>query len=74
MCILFAEVNKMEEKLTDQELARRAKLEKYHELGVDPYGQKFERTDTAKSIHEKCDALNDEELEAKQEKEEQKAE
>ena len=64
--ILFAEVNKMEEKLTDQELARRAKLERYKELGVDPYGQKFERTDTAKSIHEKCDALNDEELEAKQ--------
>ena len=44
----------MEEKLTDQELARRAKLAKYQELGVDPYGQKFERTDTAKSVHEKC--------------------
>ena len=52
----------MEEKLTDQELARRAKLEKYVEMGVDPYGQKFERTDTSKSIHEKCDAKSDEEL------------
>ena len=54
----------MEEKLTDQELARRAKLAKYQELGVDPYGQKFERTDTAKSVHEKCDSKTDEELEA----------
>ena len=52
----------MEEKLTDQELARRAKLEKYVEMGIDPYGQKFERTDTSKSIHEKCDAKSDEEL------------
>ena len=54
----------MEEKLTDQELARRAKLARYEEMGVDPYGQKFERTDNAKSIHDKCDALSAEELEA----------
>ena len=62
----YLEVKPMEEKLTDQEIARRNKLEKYKELGIDPYGQKFERTDTAKSVHEKCDALSDEELEAKQ--------
>ena len=54
----------MEEKLTDQELARRNKLARYVEMGVDPYGQKFERSDTASSVHAKCDALSDEELEA----------
>ena len=54
----------MEEKLTDQELARRNKLARYVEMGVDPYGQKFERTDTAATVHEKCDALSNEELEA----------
>ena len=33
-----------ERKFTDQELARRAKLDKYRELGVDPYGHRFEVT------------------------------
>ena len=39
----------MEEKLTDQERARRDKLPRYVEMGVDPYGQKYERTDSVKS-------------------------
>ena len=52
----------MEEKLTDQELARRAKLEKYVEMGVDPYGERFERTDTAASVRAKCEGLSDESL------------
>lgn len=54
----------MEEiKLTDQERARREKLNRYKELGVNPFGQKFIVTDSASSLHEKCDALSDEELE-----------
>ena len=54
----------MEEKLTDQEQARRDKLAKYKELGVDPFGEKFIRTDTVKTVHEKCDGKTNEELEA----------
>jgi len=34
----------MERKLNDQERARRDKLQKLIDLGVDPYGQKYERT------------------------------
>ena len=52
----------MEIKLTDQEIARRDKLAKYRALGVDPFGSKFIRSDNAKSLHEKCDKLTDEEL------------
>ena len=56
----------MEEKLTDQELARREKLAKLEALGVDPFGEKFERTDSVKSVHEKCDGKTNEELEVNQ--------
>lgn len=38
------------EMLTDQEIVRREKLEKYYELGVDPYGQKFIRSHEANEI------------------------
>ena len=55
----------MEEKLNDQELARRAKLEKYKELGLDPFGQKFEIKDHSKLLKEKYQGLTHEELEAK---------
>lgn len=54
----------MEEKLTDQEQARRDKLARYQELGVDPYGQKFVRSDSVKSIREKCAGKTNEELDA----------
>jgi len=54
----------MEEKLTDQERARRDKLPRYEEVGVDPYGQKFERTDSMKSAREKAAGKTNEELEA----------
>ena len=52
----------MEEKLTDQERARRDKLAKYKELGIDPFGHKFIVTDNVKSVHEKCDELTNEQL------------
>ena len=54
----------MEEKLTDQERARREKLAKYKEMGVDPFGEKFERTDSVKQLREKCANKTNEELDA----------
>ena len=39
--------------LTDQEIARREKAEKIRSLGIDPFGEKFERTDYAADIKEK---------------------
>ena len=50
------------EELNDQELVRREKLEKLKKLGVDPYGSKFERTDTTKSCREKVLNKTNEEL------------
>ena len=55
----------MEEKLTDQERARRDKLPRYVELGVDPYGERFERTDSVESVRAKAAGKTNEELEAK---------
>ncbi len=56
----------MEEKLSDQELVRRQKVEKIKELGLDPFGQAFERTHHSQDIrdilsnktHEEVEALN----------------
>ena len=44
----------METKLTDQELARREKLNRLVELGVNPWGEKFDRTDTTATCREKA--------------------
>ena len=38
---------------TEQELVRREKLDKIRELGIDPFGQKYEREDYALDIKEK---------------------
>ena len=38
---------------TDQELVRREKAENIRNLGMDPFGQKFERTDFAQDIKDK---------------------
>ena len=46
----------MEEKLTDQELVRRQKVEKLKELGIDPFGQKYDQTDWSKDIQDKVQA------------------
>lgn len=53
--------------LTDQEIVRREKVENIKKLGIDPFGQKFERTDYAKDIkekykdieHDKFETMND---------------
>ena len=39
--------------LSDQEIVRREKAEKIKELGIDPFGERFERTDFAADIKEK---------------------
>lgn len=54
----------MEEKITDQEQARRDKLAKYKELGVEPFGQKFVRSDLINQVREKCAGKNNDELAA----------
>ena len=55
-----------EEKLNDQELARRAKLARYEELGVDAFGSRYEWKDSIKDLRAKYGALTEEELAEKQ--------
>ena len=43
----------MERNFTEQELVRREKAEKLKELGLDPFGHKYDREDYAKDIKEK---------------------
>ena len=43
----------MERKLTDQEIVRREKMAKIRDMGMDPFGNRFERTAFAKDIKEK---------------------
>lgn len=52
----------MEEKLTDQERARRDKLAKLIEAGVNPWGQKYDRTDSSLTCREKAGEKSEEEL------------
>ena len=56
----------MEEKMNDQELARFNKLERYKELGVDPFGKRYEWKDKIADIRAQYGALTDEELAEKQ--------
>ncbi len=51
--------------LTEQEINRRNKLEKYRELGIDPFGQKYEVKNTAKEVKELGSPYTHEELEEK---------
>lgn len=53
----------MEEKLNDQELARREKLEDILSKGKNPWGEKFIRTDSSKTAKEKVAGKTNEELE-----------
>ena len=48
---------------TDQELVRREKAENIRNLGMDPFGQKFERTNFAMDIKEKYADVDHEEFE-----------
>ena len=51
-----------DEKMLDQVVARRAKLERYRELGVDPFGQRFEVDAHASDLTKKYANLNPEEV------------
>lgn len=51
---------------TEQELVRRDKLNKIKELGIDPFGHRFEVTDFSKNIKDKCIGFTHEELEEKE--------
>ena len=42
---------------TEQELVRREKCEKLKELGIDPFGHRFDREDFAKDIREKYEEI-----------------
>ena len=53
----------MEKKLTDQELARREKMNRIKEMNLDPFGHKYDRTDFSSEIKEKYSAIDHDELE-----------
>lgn len=53
----------MEQKLTDQERARREKLNRLKDLGVDPWGERFDRTDNSATVRAKAEGKTKEELE-----------
>ncbi|CCG43478.1 lysyl-tRNA synthetase [Halobacillus halophilus DSM 2266] len=57
---------RMSEELNEQMRVRRDKLNTYREQGLDPFGDKFERTHLAEDLIEKYDQYNKEELEEKQ--------
>ena len=53
----------MEREFTEQELVRREKAEKIRELGMDPFGHVFKRTDWAADIKAKFGDIDHEEFE-----------
>ncbi|MFA5421392.1 MAG: lysine--tRNA ligase [Bacilli bacterium] len=53
----------IDETLTDQEKVRREKLNKYRELGVDPFGQKYDKSHDVSQIIELVKGKTNEELE-----------
>lgn len=55
----------MEEKLNDQEQARLDKLPKYTELGVDPFGKRYEVKNSIRDIRSSYGDLSAEELQEK---------
>jgi lysyl-tRNA synthetase class 2 len=54
--------NEQVEELNDQMLVRREKMEQIREEGIDPFGQRFERTHNSKQLHEQFDSQSKEEL------------
>jgi len=59
----------MEHKLTEQEIIRREKAEHLKELGLDPYGQRFDRNYNTKTVKEAYKGYTKEELHDKEDKE-----
>ena len=54
----------MERNFTEQELVRRGKAEKLRSLGLDPFGDRYDRDSLANNIKEKYKDLTHEELES----------
>ena len=54
----------MERKLTDQELARREKMNRIKEMNLDPFGHKYDRTDFSSELKEKYSPVDHDELES----------
>ena len=50
------------EKLSEQEIVRREKLEQLIEQGLDPFGQRFDRNSTTDTLRKKYDEFSKEEL------------
>ncbi|RDU34770.1 lysine--tRNA ligase [Neobacillus piezotolerans] len=55
-----------QEELNDQLLVRREKMNEMRQKGIDPFGKKFDRNATAKSLIEQYGGLDKEELETKE--------
>lgn len=53
----------MEGKLTDQELARREKMNRIKDMNLDPFGHRFDRTNNSAEIKEKYGSIEHDELE-----------
>lgn len=53
------------EELNDQLIVRREKLNQFREMGLDPFGKRFERTHLSNEIISEYDEFNNEELESK---------
>ena len=51
--------------LTDQEIVRREKMEHLREMGIDPFGQAFERTANSKELKDAYNDLSKEEISEK---------
>ena len=56
----------MDEKMNDQELARFNKIERYNELGIDPFGCKYDWKNKVADIRAKYGELSEEELQGKE--------
>ena len=52
----------MERKLTDQELARREKMNRIKDMNLDPFGHRFDRTNNSAEIKEKYGNIEHDEL------------
>ncbi|MEC5302529.1 lysine--tRNA ligase [Staphylococcus shinii] len=57
----------MSEEMNDQMQVRRQKLQELYDLGIDPFGQKFDRSSMASPLHEDWNQFSKEELQEKEE-------
>lgn len=56
----------MSEELNDQVLVRHQKMDSIREAGLDPFGQRFERTHLTNELHEQFEAVSKEDLEERE--------